>query len=451
MAPIGDRHGAWGRFTCATGSLFGSIFQILLVVAVLGFALATCSGRMKSTLGCLGLVHEEKAPTLKIRSVDMSNPDDARLVTALGLMTDAAGIRRDTVRLAVAVDKSVNAAAIDSHSFLLFEGLKEAPTIVLEAIMAHEAAHATRQHSESASRFAKTVEGATHVLGGLVGASSDGRREAAKWATGLAVPAHSREQEFEADGVAVEVLDKAGYATDATDVMLTALEFLAGLNGGSEGGLLDTHPALNDRIQRIRSKRSPDPTPWEMLESGMRVIMADERVAPYLSEHKIALGQFSVKTMSYLNDADMLTLTSLKAKIVDGASEPICGAFFLKNDSALRPAVNHLDSASVTAWLRIIRTGVDAQLRGRPPRVVSKQQVKTAYAEIMERLPAEDASRYLALSKQKNPELADLCWGARTLLKGIVSLPDREAAAQLSFAIAGYGPAKSEKVDNAQP
>lgn len=415
-------------------SALGCSIEAFVVVAILVFGVATCSGRVRSSLRWLGVISQDNVPRMVVRTADLSQPKDARLVESLGAMTDAAGISRDSVRVALVVSKELNAAALDANSFLLFEGLDDAPDLILDAVMAHEAAHAQRQHSEVAGRVARLIAGATKTLGVLVGASSDGRREAAKWATGLAMPVHSREQELEADAGAVEILRKAGYSEDALDVMQTALEFLADRSTSTDGGVFDSHPALSDRIRRIRSMRPSSQLPWESFEAGFKEILADPRVVSFTAASGISIGTFSANIARYMDDNGLLVLMAMRARMVEASSEPVCASFFRKDNAAMRAAINHLDADSIATWLRVVRTAVEAQLRGAPPRVASRAQAKVAYEGFLSRLPESDASRYKELAKKKRGAQDDLCWAARRFFAGVVSFPDHQAAANLSLA-----------------
>jgi Zn-dependent protease with chaperone function len=68
-----------------------------------------------------------------------------------------------------------------------------------------------------------------------------------------ALPKYSRNQEFEADAKAVEILTELG--EDKPEKELSdALQVLLDKYGNFGGGFFDSHPATAERIQRLRSQ-----------------------------------------------------------------------------------------------------------------------------------------------------------------------------------------------------
>jgi Zn-dependent protease with chaperone function len=68
-----------------------------------------------------------------------------------------------------------------------------------------------------------------------------------------ALPKYSRNQEFEADAKAVEILRELGYS-EPEKRLGDALQILLDKYGNLGGGFFDSHPATTERIQRLRSK-----------------------------------------------------------------------------------------------------------------------------------------------------------------------------------------------------
>lgn len=59
---------------------------------------------------------------------------------------------------------------------------------------------------------------------------------------------YSREEEYEADSHAVDILQRAGYSKET---LVDSLEWIARSSGGGGGGFLSTHPATSERIAAL--------------------------------------------------------------------------------------------------------------------------------------------------------------------------------------------------------
>jgi predicted Zn-dependent protease len=235
--------------SCALGAT-----QIGFVLVVTVFGIGQCVGDTKSMLACVGIGRGSSQPSVEVRALDVDHPDDHRLATSLLRLSEIAGLTRQEVRAVVVVSKQVNAANLGPTQFALFEGLYRVSDESLDAIMAHEVAHAQLGHVEAIEHRAKTIDRATRIVGALVGVDSEGRDEVAGWALGAALPSFSREQELEADARAVDLLRQSGYGSRAPSVMCSALEDLRALDGGEDSdGFWSTHPSTDDRLQRIRA------------------------------------------------------------------------------------------------------------------------------------------------------------------------------------------------------
>ena len=137
----------------------------------------------------------------------------------------------------------MNAQALPYSTIVLAESLVEFcrnERDQLAFVLAHEAAHIHLGHATERSR-ANTL--ATVVrINPLLG-------------MGLRVlldRAFSREQELEADRVALKFCVCAGYAPQAAIAFLTRLSAFAGTPDGV-GQLMSTHPLMKERIAQLRS------------------------------------------------------------------------------------------------------------------------------------------------------------------------------------------------------
>ncbi|MBP9084999.1 MAG: M48 family metallopeptidase [Kofleriaceae bacterium] len=131
----------------------------------------------------------------------------------------------------------------------------------LAAVLAHEIAHVRRGHalgSIKKSRISSvykealtsSVELDQQALGGLAQAF-DGAMD--DMLDSLLVKGYSRDTEFEADAIGMEIMAKAGYNTDA---FVAYLDRLQRQQATGSGGFSATHPKASDRVATLKKIRS---------------------------------------------------------------------------------------------------------------------------------------------------------------------------------------------------
>lgn len=173
-----------------------------------------------------------------------------RLIPAAGAFRpDSTGWRWE---VNVISSKDVNAWCMPGGKMVVYSGLIDALQLSdaeLAAVMAHEIAHALREHGrEKASQQAaqRTVIGIGAALLG-VGDDVAGLANIVGQVT-YGLP-NSREFEREADHIGVEIAARAGYDPHAA---ITLWQKMAGGAGGSMPSFLNTHPSPLDRIQDLQ-------------------------------------------------------------------------------------------------------------------------------------------------------------------------------------------------------
>ena len=137
----------------------------------------------------------------------------------------------------------LNALALPHATIVLAESLVEFcrhERDQLAFVLAHEAAHIHLGHAKERSRAnaLANVLRINPLLGMALRMLFD--------------RAFSREQEFEADRVAVTLCARAGYAPQAGIAFLKRLGVFASSPGGV-GQLMSTHPLLQERIAQLRA------------------------------------------------------------------------------------------------------------------------------------------------------------------------------------------------------
>jgi Zn-dependent protease with chaperone function len=135
-----------------------------------------------------------------------------------------------------------NALALPHQTIVLAESLVEFcrdQRDQMAFVLAHEAAHIHLGHAKERSR-AKALANVVRI-NPLLGI---GFRF-------LFDRAFSREQEFEADAVAIKFCIRAGYSGQEAIAFLMRLEAFAGSNGIATL-LLSTHPPMRERIEQLQ-------------------------------------------------------------------------------------------------------------------------------------------------------------------------------------------------------
>lgn len=166
----------------------------------------------------------------------------------------------------VIVDEdTINAFAASGGFILVNKGLVKAARSEdeLAAVLAHEIAHTVRGHalgSIQKSRMAgvykemldSTVQLDEQQLGTLTKAFEGAMDD---MINSMVVKGYSRDTEFEADRVGIQILADAGYDPRA---FLRLLENLDKARGGHDagGGFSSTHPSAKDRMARLEAEAS---------------------------------------------------------------------------------------------------------------------------------------------------------------------------------------------------
>jgi len=150
------------------------------------------------------------------------------------------------VKLAVLNDRTINAANAGKGQFYVTRGLLEkANDEELRGVLAHEVAHEDLGHVAKTKALGTGLSIGTLILDQIL----PGSGIIAPTVTKLAVmQPFSRQEEYQADMHAVDILNRAGY--NGKRVMADTLTWLL-RTSGSSGGFLSDHPGTDERIKRI--------------------------------------------------------------------------------------------------------------------------------------------------------------------------------------------------------
>ena len=165
---------------------------------------------------------------------------------------------------------SINAfAAPGGYVFVTSGALRNATSEdELAAVLAHEVAHVRRGHalgSIKKSRWANVAKDALSTTVQLDEAALGNLTQAFEGAMedmtdALIVKGYSRDTEFEADRVGLEIMQRAGYDPRA---FVAYLRRLADKQHTGTGGFYATHPKASERIAKLEAKVAalPEPEP----------------------------------------------------------------------------------------------------------------------------------------------------------------------------------------------
>lgn len=174
------------------------------------------------------------------------------IVRRVGAASDRPGL---DFRLTILNNQAINAFALPSGRIYLTRGLLALAndTAEVAAVIAHEIAHVTANHSSARTDVEQQGDLISRVSTELL--NDKARAEQTKANTKLTLASFSRQQELEADEIGVRTLSNAGYDVYGSVRFLQSLGRHQGLRGASSGKVdfLATHPTTPERIQRATS------------------------------------------------------------------------------------------------------------------------------------------------------------------------------------------------------
>jgi Zn-dependent protease with chaperone function len=187
-----------------------------------------------------------------------TNPGTARMAKVLSRAAVAGG--DDPERYGFAFIKSPTAAAYSDEDAIFYftDGLMKQPTPVIEAVVAHEVAHEVMGHVGTRRKLSMSLTASFATLG--LFAPGAGLLDFV--VNPIVVRAFSRYQELQADQKAIEILRAMGHPAPRR-TLATALQALAAHTPKEKeqlGGLLATHPGLDDRLAALEPLE-PAPSP----------------------------------------------------------------------------------------------------------------------------------------------------------------------------------------------
>jgi len=155
----------------------------------------------------------------------------------------------DQVRIGLMDDSHINAANAGGGEFYVTTGLlQRANDEQLAGVLAHEVAHADLGHVTKL----QNIGTGTSIAAVLLNAFGVPGAELVPLAGDLLIARpYSRDAEYAADRHGAELLQRTG--RDGKRIMAATLTWLMQAEGAGAGGFFATHPATDDRIQRVQA------------------------------------------------------------------------------------------------------------------------------------------------------------------------------------------------------
>jgi predicted Zn-dependent protease len=150
------------------------------------------------------------------------------------------------IKVGVMDDPHVNAASAGGGEFYVTTGLlRKATDEHLRGVLAHELAHDDLGHVAKAQALGAGVGIGMIILDQIF----PGSGRITPVAGTLITSGYSRTEEYAADRHGVDILARAGYSKN---IMINALTWLLQTEGASAGGMLATHPGMQERIDALK-------------------------------------------------------------------------------------------------------------------------------------------------------------------------------------------------------
>ena len=155
----------------------------------------------------------------------------------------------DQVRIGLLDDSHINAANAGGGEFYVTTGLlMKANDEQLAGVLAHEVAHADLGHVTKL----QTIGTGTNIAAVLLNALGVPGAGLVPMAGDLLIARpYGRDAEYAADRHGVELLQRTG--REGKWIMTATLTWLMQAEGAGAGGFFATHPATDDRIQRVQA------------------------------------------------------------------------------------------------------------------------------------------------------------------------------------------------------
>lgn len=192
-----------------------------------------------------GLLNADAAQTVRVRRIA------ARLIGQTAVFRTDAKDWKWTIN--VESNRALNAFCMPGGRIMVYTGLIDGLMLTddeLATVMAHEIAHALREHSREQVSRAYAQQFGLGAVAALAGLNDASLQLASVFSDVTFTLPKSRLAETEADQIGLELMARAGYEPKAA---LSLWEKMAKAGQGATPGFFSTHPSGTTRMAEIRA------------------------------------------------------------------------------------------------------------------------------------------------------------------------------------------------------
>ncbi len=125
----------------------------------------------------------------------------------------------------------------------------------LSAVLAHEISHVCAKHNVKGMQRQMGVAAAAEVAASVAsGESAESAKAVTQIVGNMALLKYSREDEYQADSLGIDYMERGGYNPWGMVETLELLQELGGAEGGKFEEMFRTHPLTSERINEAREK-----------------------------------------------------------------------------------------------------------------------------------------------------------------------------------------------------
>lgn len=219
-----------------------------IVIAVL--IVTMCSGQLSHWVKTkAGFTSNDQAAPLELTAIDQNDPGQLIIARSMSEMWNHYGLA-GYPNVMIYGSQNINAASLGYGRFLFSRSVASLPESSIDAIVAHELGHEIENHAREMEDLSGLADLLAEILA-IFSGSTKAQEEDFGSIIGLtALPTYSRQQEYEADERAIEILRIYGYGDSASAVYARTLRGLLDQGIPEQGGFFSTHPGTAQRIAR---------------------------------------------------------------------------------------------------------------------------------------------------------------------------------------------------------
>jgi predicted Zn-dependent protease len=308
---------------------------------------------------------------------------------------------------------AVNAFALPTGQLYVTRGLAAlaSDTSELASVLAHEMAHVTARHAAIRADKARQAALVANVVNQVLSDPQMGALALAK--SNIALASFSRAQEFEADGIGVDIAARAGFDPYGAERFLTAMGRNAALRAPPGAGdaqppleFLSSHPSTPDRVRNVvmQARRFSAPGAGARDRANYLAVLDGLIFGEDPSEGYVRGRKFLHARLGF-------TFTAPPDFVLDNTAEAVLGikgdgAEAMRVDVVRVPAEQSLAAYLTSGWLENIDNSSvsETAINGFPAATAMARGERWAFRLYAVRF-GSDVYRFIFAARQMTPEV----------------------------------------------